>query len=113
MKDYEMKLTFALSTMLMCSFILLGACSRETLTEGFEQTKYDTWKSGWTHNLERIDLTLNTNPKFVSEGNASLKYAMVTNAEKKDHYGSVKVPLSQSRLAFDMWLETPENVAIV
>jgi len=35
MKDYEMKLTFALSTMLMCSFILLGACSRETLTEGF------------------------------------------------------------------------------
>jgi len=92
---------------------LLGGCSQETIIEGFEKPEFNTWKTGWNHSLARLDLSLNSNPQYVSQGKASLRCALVTNTEMKDHYGGVKVPLSQSHFEFDVWLETPENVAIV
>ena len=113
MQSYKVKRALSLGGVIAWGLVLLAACSRETLMEGFEQAKFDAWKSGWHHHLERVDLTLNTNSKYVSQGNASLKCAIVTSGERKDHYGGVKVPLNQSHLTFDMWLETPESVTSV
>ncbi|MGQ9731674.1 MAG: FG-GAP-like repeat-containing protein [Candidatus Zipacnadales bacterium] len=103
-----------------CLYTLLVTClaSRAfTQTEplwcfGFEST--DGLTTGWGTTSDKIMITLNTEGRYVSEGQASVRLSAVSRAEAEgNHYVSLIVPLPAVDLAdrmitFDAWTSLPE-----
>ena len=81
--------------------------TEERLVESFETGLEAT--QVWDHHLNHSALLINADPRFVSDGQRSLKKEVATNEIQAFHYGGVEMGLAQLPFLFDLWLVDSDN----